>query len=100
MEYQRGSVFFVRLPLLGEVLWTHSGGLAVLDGTRSEGAAGRVTTPRGSPPQLVERASEDSDGPALVSGRPVFDREARLLTAAFSTRFSLDLWAYLLELRY
>jgi hypothetical protein len=23
MEYQRGSLFFVRLPLLGEVLWTH-----------------------------------------------------------------------------
>ncbi|HEU4367725.1 MAG TPA: hypothetical protein VFV05_05780 [Methylomirabilota bacterium] len=23
MEYQRGSVFFVRLPLLGELLWTH-----------------------------------------------------------------------------
>ena len=22
MEYQRGSVFFVRLPLLGDVLWT------------------------------------------------------------------------------
>ena len=32
MEYQRGSVFFVRLPLLGEVLWTHVEGWPVITG--------------------------------------------------------------------
>jgi len=30
MEYQRGSLFFVRLPLLGEVLWTHVEGWQLL----------------------------------------------------------------------
>jgi hypothetical protein len=26
VEYERGGIFFVRLPLLGEVLWTHTFG--------------------------------------------------------------------------